>query len=343
LELIKKYGLDSESIAKKSKRIFEIKNRKRYLEKKNSGAVFLSGNGRRKMKKIISMFITGTLLFSLLVMGMTGCGEKDEKLVVGIAQFAEHPSLDNCREGFIAGLAEAGYVEGENLEIRYENANADGAVAAQIANEFVSSGVDLICAIATPAAQSCFSAAMDSDIPVVFSAVTDPVAAELAMEDGYGAGEITGTSDALPVEEQLQMIRTMLPDAEKIGIIYTTSETNSVSTIAQYKELAGEYGFEIVEKGITATAEVSQAADSILTEVDCVTNLTDNTVVSALSVLLDKAGEKNIPVFGSEVEQVKNGCLAAMGIEYIGLGKQTGLMAAKILNGEKKASEIKFE
>ena len=191
--------------------------------------------------------------------------------------------------------------------------------------------------------RSAYNAAMKADIPVIYTAVTDPVAAELADKDGKPVGEVTGTSDKLPVEEQLKMIREMLPDAKKIGIMYTTSEANSVSAIEEYKSLVKKYDFELVEKGITTTADVSLAADDLLSKVDCITNLTDNTVVASLPTILDKANEKKIPVFGSEIEQVKIGCLAAEGIDYIALGKQTGKMAAKVLKGEAKASEQNFE
>ena len=201
----------------------------------------------------------------------------------------------------------------------------------------------MICAIATPSAQSAYNAAMKADITVIYTAVTDPVAAELADKDGKPVGEVTGTSDKLPVEEQLKMIREMLPDAKKIGIMYTTSEANSVSAIEEYKSLVMKYDFELVEKGITTTADVSLAADDLLSKVDCITNLTDNTVVASLPTILDKANEKKIPVFGSEIEQVKIGCLAAEGIDYIALGKQTGKMAAKVFKGEAKASEQNFE
>ena len=262
---------------------------------------------------------------------------------IGIGQFAEHGSLDNCREGFLLGLAEEGFVEGENLTVLYQNAQADGANASQIATNFVGRNVDLICAIATPMAQSAYSAAMETNIPVIYTAVTDPVAAELATEDGVPVGNITGTSDELPVKAQLEMIRQILPDAKTIGIMYTTSEVNSESTIAQYKELAPDYGFEIVESGISSSADVSLAADSLLNQVDCMTNLTDNTVVASLPVILDKANALNIPVFGSEIEQVRIGCLAAMGLDYIELGKQTGHMAAQVLKGEAEASQMNYE
>ena len=200
-----------------------------------------------------------------------------------------------------------------------------------------------MCGIATPMAQAEYSVAMKSDIPVIFTAVTDPVAAELANADGIPIGEITGTSDKLPVEQQLKMIREILPDAKTIGIMYTTSEVNSESAIAEYKELAPNYDFEIVDSGISSSADIPLAADTLIGKVDCITNLTDNTVVASLPVILSKTSAKNIPVFGSEIEQVKIGCLAAMGLDYVELGKQTGEMAAKVLKGEAKASELNFE
>lgn len=273
----------------------------------------------------------------------SGTAASDASYTIGIGQFAEHGSLDNCREGFLAGLASEGIEEGKNLTVLYENSQADGGTASQIATNFAGKDVDLMCGIATPMAQSLYSVAMKSDIPVIFTAVTDPVAAELANADGTPVGEITGTSDKLPVEAQLKMIREILPDAKTIGIMYTTSEVNSESAIAEYKELAPNYGFEIVESGISSSADIPLAADTILGKVDCMTNLTDNTVVASLPVILSKADAKNIPVFGSEIEQVKIGCLAAMGLDYIELGKQTGQMAARVLKGEAKASEINYE
>lgn len=292
------------------------------------------------MKKKISLFITLVLMVSLL----GGCGAKKEgQITIGIGQFAEHASLDNCKNGFLEGLKEEGYIEDENLKVIFDNAQADGGAANQIANDFVAKKVDLICAIATPMAQSAYGAAKDTDIPVIYTAITDPVLAELAKEDKTPNGNITGTSDKLPVEKQLEMIRKVLPDAKTIGILYSTSEINSVSAIDEYKAAAADYGFEIVESGIATAADIPLAADNLLEKVDCINNLTDNTVVNSLPVILNKAADKKIPVFGSEVEQVKIGCLAAVGLDYYDLGVQTGKMAAQILKGEKKASEMNFQ
>ncbi len=296
--------------------------------------------GNDSMKKSISLVIVLVLALSLFA----GCSKKEDgKVTIGIAQFAEHGSLDNCRKGFLAGLAEEGFVENENLTVLYENAQANGGTANQISTNFIAKKADLIAAIATPMAQSAYGAAKKANIPVIFTAVTDPVLAELAKEDGTPVGEITGTSDKLPVEQQLEMIRTILPEAKKIGILYSTSEVNSISAIKEYKEKAADYGFEIIESGVTAPADIPLATDNLLGKVDCLTNLTDNTVVSSLPTILNKAGKKGIPVFGSEIEQVKIGCLAAMGLNYYELGVKTGKMAAKVLKGESKASDMNFE
>lgn len=276
----------------------------------------------------------------------TSAGNTDPasgSFTIGIGQYAVHGSLDNCREGFLAGLAEEGLIEGENLTVLEENAQSDSGLAAQIVNNFAGQNVDMICAIATPIAQSAYSVGRKYDIPVIYTAVTDPVAAELANADGSPVGQVTGTSDKLPVEQQLQMIREILPDAEKIGIMYTTSEVNSASTLEEYKALAPEYGFEIVEGGVSSAADIPLAADSLLEEVDCLNNLTDNNVVSSLPLILSKANAKGIPVFGSEIEQVRIGCLASMGLDYVELGKQTGRMAAKVLKGEASADSINYE
>ncbi len=272
---------------------------------------------------------------ALCVSALAGCGAKDaatggEAYKIGVLQYADHPSLDNCREGFKQGLE----AEGVKYSLIEQSAKADDATNTQIAQQFVSQGVDLVCGIATPSAQACYNAAFEAKIPVIFNAVSDPVAAKLATSKTEAMDGITGVSDMLPVEEQLKLIREMLPDAKKIGILYTTSEANSVSTIESYKEKVGEYGFELVAKGITNAAEIPQAVDLLVAEVDCISNMTDNTVVANLPVLIEKATAKNIPVFGSEEEQVKNGCVASAGIDYIDLGKKAGIMAARVLKGE---------
>lgn len=257
-----------------------------------------------------------------------------EMVELGIVQFADHGSLDNCRNGFIEGLKQSGFEEGKNLKITYSNAQADTGTCGQIADQFVASDVDMICAIATPAAMAAFNAAEEKGIPVIYTAVSDPIGAQLAGEDKISGKNITGTSDELPLEKQVEMIRAFLPEAKSIGVLYSTSEVNSESQIALLKPIAEQYGFELVTVGINTQADIPMAVDNILTKVDCINNLTDNTVVSSLNVIVEKATAKGIPVFGSEIEQVKNGCVASQSIEYVQLGIQTGKMAARVLNGE---------
>ena len=293
------------------------------------------------MKKFMAMTMAMVLAMGTLA-GCGGGGSSDSASgdipVIGISQYGQHASLDNCREGFLLGLEEAGLVEGVDFEIDYQNAGFDDNIATQIAQNFSANDVALMCGIATNAASACYAAAEDKNIPVIFTAITDPVKAKL------DSGNITGTSDKLPIEAQLQLIREMQPDAKTIGILYTTSEPNSVSAVEEYQAKAADYGFTIEAVGVMQQAEVVQAADTILKNgVDCLTNLTDNNVVGVLDSVLEKTNEAGIPVYGSEIEQVKKGCVASAGIEYISLGKQTGMMAAKILKGEATAEEMPYE
>ena len=305
------------------------------------------------MKKLFKNIVTSALSLSLML-SLAACGSNSTSSassapaasssaptalpIIGINQYGEHGSLDNCRIGFLQGLEEAGLKEGVDFELDYQNAGFDDAINTQIAQNFSAEGAALMVGIATPSAIACYNAAEEKDIPVIFTAVTDPVAAKL------DSGNITGTSDKLPVEAQLDLIRQLQPNAKTIGIIYTTSEPNSVSAIAEYQEKAPEYGFTIVELGVTSQAEVPQAVDTLLAKgVDCFSNLTDNNVVGVLSSILDKTNAAGIPVYGSEVEQVKLGCVAAAGLDYVKLGVQTGQMAARVLKGEAVCADIPYE
>ncbi len=295
------------------------------------------------MKKLLSLALVSVLSLSVL----TGCSSStatdttaDSKEIysIGISQYGEHASLDNCREGFIQGLKDAGLVEGVDFEIDYQNAGFNDATTTQIAQNFSAKNVDIMCAIATPSATACYAAAEDKDIPVIFTAITDPVEAKL------DSGNVTGTSDKLPIDGQLDLIRKLQPEAKTIGIIYTESEPNSVSSIREYERIAPEYGFVIESVGITQQSQAAQAADTLIAKgVDCFSNLTDNNVVGVLASILEKTDEAGIPIYGSEIEQVVLGCVASAGIEYFELGKQTGAMAVKVLKGEAKASEMPYE
>lgn len=294
------------------------------------------------MKKTIVILLTALLC----VFSLTGCqsstsstaADGTEAYTIGISQIAPHGSLDNCREGFIAGLAAEGFVDGENLIIDYKNAEGEPSNAAMISETFVSKKYDLIGAIATPTAMAAYNAALGTDIPVVFTAVSDPVAAGIVSSMEKPDTICTGTSDALPLEEQMQMIRAFLPEARTIGILYTTSETNSLTHLESFKKLAPKYDFTIEAVGVSNQSEIPLAMDVLVTKCDVINNFTDNNVVNNLDTVLAKAKEAGIPVFGSEEEQVKKGCVAAQNIDYFSLGEKTGKMAARVLKGESPAS-----
>ena len=282
------------------------------------------------------------LILGLVILSSLGLSLAEEKhYTIGIAQFAVHGSLDNCREGFILGLKEAGFEEGKNLTFDYQNAQADMGIAADIANKFVDNRYDMIAAIATPMAAVSLSAA-DGKIPVIYTAVSAPIESGMADENRLGLGNTTGTSDQLPVRQQLETIRAIQPEAKVIGILYTLSETNSAAQLKAYEELAPEYGFTVESSGISTGSDIALALPGLLTKVDLLTMLTDNTVVQYLDTVLDKTDPLGIPVYGSEIEQVMRGCVATQGLDYVALGRQTGALAARVLLGE-EADSIPFE
>lgn len=290
----------------------------------------------KTLKKLLCGALSLTMVLSLDACG--GDAASGEVPVIGICQYGQHGSLDNCREGFLQGLEEAGLVEGTDYTIDYQNASFDDNMAIQIAQAFSAEDAALMVGIATPAATACYAAAEDKDIPVVFTAITDPVGAKL------DSGNITGTSDVLPVQGQLELIRAIQPEADTIGIVYTTSEANSVYSIGVYEELAADYGFTIEAIGVTAQSEVTQAVDTLISQgVDCLSNLTDNNVVGVLGSILEKTNEAGIPVYGSEIEQMELGCVAGAGLDYVQLGIQTGKMAAQILTGEATCEDLPYE
>lgn len=288
------------------------------------------------MKKLFAL-----LVLLCLTVSATIIQAETTPFRIGIGQFADHPSLDNCREGFVQGLLEAGYVDGNNITIDYQNAQGQIGLAAAIASKFVDNGYDLICAIATPMAMTAANTA-DGKLPVIYTAVSAPIEAGLAYPDRPFDGNATGTSDQIPVRDQLALIRALQPEAKTIGLLYTVGEVNSQVQAKQYLEAAEAFGFTIVEATITTGADIPLTLPSLLPRVDCLSMLTDNTVVQHLDLVLDQADARNIPVYGSEIEQVKNGCVATVGIDYLALGRQTGLMAARVLNGE-NADDIPFE
>lgn len=254
---------------------------------------------------------------------------------VGITQIVSHPALDATRDGFKQAITDAG------LTVTYDEQNAQGetANATAIANTFKDAGLDLVFAIATPTAQAAANAI--TDIPILFGAVTDPVAAKLVASNEAPGGNVTGTTDMNPVAEQLGLITKIKPDAKTVGIIYSSGEVNSEVQVTMAQEAAPALGLTIVTKTVTATSEVQQAANSM--DVDAFYTPTDNTVISGLGALLQVAESKQVPVVSADADSVINGTVATYGIDYSKLGYQTGEMAVKILKGEAAPATMPVE
>ena len=292
-------------------------------------------------KKLLSLVLSLTLGATLLT-GCSGSGESsgssNEVKKIGITQLVEHPALDRAREGFIEGLKENGFVEGENLEVDFQNAQNDNPTSQTIASNFANDKKDLIFAVSTPSAQAALNATQD--IPIVFTAVTDAVEAGLVKSNESSENNVTGTSDAIPVAKALELIKKFVPDVKTIGVVCNTSEINSKLQVDALREAAEKEGIKVIDKGATQANEVNQAVAAVAKEADVIFAPTDNLVASSMPIITKVATENKIPVIGSEEGHVENGALACNGISYKELGKKAGEMAAQILKGEKQPSEI---
>lgn len=286
------------------------------------------------MKKITSILLAALLAASTLA--FASCGEVNENtndtVKVGVIQYVSHPSLDNCYAGVEAALKER---LGDKVEIvrQIGSDSAADSDCSTYAKQMAAQNYDMLIPIATPAASAAFAAAEDKDIPVVFCAVSDPVSAGLAESLEAPGYNCSGTSDVLDMDAQVKLIKAFQPDVKTIGVLYTTSEANSITQLQLLTDAAKKEGIEVISTGIQSDSDIPAAATALCAKVDCLNNFTDNKVVNNLSVLLDAANEAGIPIYGSEVEQVKNGCLASVSIDYVALGKVTGNMAADALGG----------
>jgi len=261
---------------------------------------------------------------------------KAEDFTVAVTAIVEHPALDAARDGVRDGLSDAGFKVGENLKFLYESAQGNPATAAQIARKYVGDGPTVIVPISTPSAQAVVAAT--KDIPVVFTAVTDPVGAELVKDEAMPGGNVTGVSDLSPLGDHLALIKEITPDARTIGVIFNPGEANSVTLIEKLKELAGPAGYEVVEASATKTADVQQAARSLVGKVDVIYVPTDNTVVSALEAAVKVAEENSIPLYAGDTDSVPRGAIAAVGFNYYDIGLQTASIVAKVLKGASPGS-----
>ena len=278
------------------------------------------------MKKLVAL---------LLIMGLmlTGCGkaEAGKKVInIGISQIVEYVALDQSREGFIKALGENGYKDGDNIKIEYQNAQGDIAVAQTIGKKYASQKKDLIFAIATASAQGAYNAT--KDIPIMITAVTDPVKAGIAKSLDKPETNVSGTSDYLPVEKQLGLIKQLLPEAKKIGVIYNTSEVNSEVQVEELKKAAK--GYEIITTGVSSTNDVSSAINSLVKKIDVIYVPTDQLVVSSMPIIAKSTLEAKIPIIAAEKGSVEAGALATVGINYYKLGYEAGKMSVEVLKGK---------
>ncbi len=293
------------------------------------------------MKSLVKKMIAMLVVTSIGIMGITGCGAKKADIpTIGIVQITEHLSLDTIRESLTKELEALGYVEGENIQIDYQNAQNEQTNLGTICDKFVGDEVDVIVAIATPSAQAAASATQD--IPIVFSAVTDPISAKLVTQLDAPDGNVTGTSDAIPVDQVFELCKTLTPDVKTIGFLYTASEINSVSVVEQAKAIISDYGMTFEETTITNTSDLAQAAQSLAEKVDAIYTPIDNTVAQGMPVLAEIGQEMKIPVYVGADSMVIEGGYATVGINYEKLGVQTAHMVDKVLKGT-PISEIPVE
>lgn len=258
---------------------------------------------------------------------------KAEDVTVAVTAIVEHPALDAARDGIKQALAEAGYKEGENLKFVYESAQGNPGTAAQIARQFIGDAPTVIVPISTPSAQAVVAATRD--IPVVFTAVSDPLGAQLVKDMEKPGGNVTGLSDMSPVADHIALIKEITPNAKSIGFIYNSAEANSVSTLAALKAEAEKAGLTVVESVATKSAEVQGATRALVGRADVIYIPTDNTIVSAFEAAVGVAQEAKIPLFAGDTDSVSRGALAALGFNYFDVGKQTGEVVVRVLKGEK--------
>lgn len=293
----------------------------------------------KNFKKVLAVLLTAILAVSVFA----GCsankenagntGSASEK--VAILQYMSHSSLDNCTQGVKNALDKAGIT----YDVQVGSSGSADTDCQSYAQQMVAAGYKAIIAVATPAAAYAYSAVQNasSDIPVIFCAVSDPVAAGLVNSLDVPGNNCTGTSDSIDIKGQIAMIKAMQPEIKNLGVFYTTSEANSLSQLEVLKAECDANGITLVSQGINEASELASAAAALIPKVDAITNLTDNNVVDNMNVFLEQADAAKIPVYGSEIEQVRKGCLASASIDYVALGEKTGTMAAEVLCGKSAA------
>ncbi|MCL4922181.1 MULTISPECIES: ABC transporter substrate-binding protein [Streptococcus] len=282
------------------------------------------------VKKLATISVASMGLLTLAACSSSSEQASSDVVKVGVLQYMEHESLTAAREGFVAELEANGYKEGEKLVLDYQNAQGDQANLQTISEQLID-GNDIVLAIATPSAQSL--ATVSTETPIVFTAVTDPLSADLVESSEKPGGLLTGTSDQAPIDKQVELLGQAVPDAKTVGILYTTSERNSEVQVEQAKELLEKAGYKVVVKGITSSNEVQDATTSLMKDVDALFIPTDNTVASTMTMIGELSVEHKVPVIGGSTDMVDEGGLLTYGTNYEALGRQTAKMAIKIIEG----------
>jgi len=274
------------------------------------------------MRKLVLALLAGAAL----------AGPAAAQTIVAVTAIVEHPALDAARDGVKEGLAAEGFRDGTEIRFVYESAQGNPATAAQIARQFVGNGAGVIVPISTPSAQA--AAAATTTIPIVFTAVTDPLAADLVTSLDKPGGNITGLSDMSPMADHVALIQEITPNATRIGVLFNPGEANSVSLVTRLKEVAAGAGLTVVEATATRSADVQAAARSLVGNVDVMYVPTDNTVVTALEAVIGVAEQAKIPLYSGDTDSVVRGTLASIGFDYFDVGVQTGRVVARVLRGE---------
>ncbi|HEM3474454.1 TPA: ABC transporter substrate-binding protein [Streptococcus suis] len=282
------------------------------------------------VKKLATISVASMGLLTLAACSSSSEQASSDVVKVGVLQYMKHESLTAAREGFVAELEANGYKEDEKLVLDYQNAQGDQANLQTISEQLID-GNDIVLAIATPSAQSL--ATVSTETPIVFTAVTDPLSADLVESIEKPGGLLTGTSDQAPIDKQVELLGQAVPDAKTVGILYTTSERNSEVQVEQARELLEKAGYKVVVKGITSTNEVQDATTSLMKDVDALFIPTDNTVASTMTMIGELSVEHKVPVIGGSTDMVDEGGLLTYGTNYEALGRQTAKMAIKIIEG----------
>jgi putative tryptophan/tyrosine transport system substrate-binding protein len=286
-----------------------------------------------KSFKLAAKAATQTLIGSAAALALFSGAAHADTVSVEVLSIVEHPALDAIRDGVRAELKAAGYDEGKNLKWEYQSAQGNTGTAAQIARKFVGDDPSAIVAIATPSAQAVVAAT--KTVPVVYSGVTDPVAAQLVKSWAPSGTNVTGVSDKLPLDRQIALIKRVVPNAKTVGMVYNPGEANSVVVVKELKALLAQQGMTLKEAAAPRTVDIAPAAKSLIGKVDVIYTNTDNNVVSAYEALVKVADDAKIPLVASDTDSVKRGAVAALGIDYSDLGHQTGKVVVRILKGEK--------